>query len=91
MPSPDQQREYTRLSALLQAIGIRHRAELPSGATSLLMKVIDGNVLVEVYDRMGKRIGDIPDTKTSSALRAALQQTFNSAVSPDHDGVVAII
>ncbi|MGA8086434.1 MAG: hypothetical protein WCA10_03955 [Terracidiphilus sp.] len=91
VPSPEQQKEYTRLSALLQAIGIRHRPELPSGATSLLMKVMDGNVLVEVYDRMGKKIGDIPDAKTSSALRDALQQTFQSAISPDHDGVIAII
>ena len=49
------------------------------------------NVLVEVYDRMGKKIGDIPDAKTSSALRDALQQTFQSAISPDHDGVIAII
>ncbi len=51
----------------------------------------DGNVLVEVYDRMGKKIGDIPDGKTSSTLRDALQQTFQSAISPDHDGVIAII
>jgi hypothetical protein len=89
--SPEQQKEYDRLSGLLQAIGIRHRAELSINATSLLMKVTDGNVLVEVYDRMGKKIGDVPDGKTSSALRDALQQTFQSVVSPDHDGVIAII
>jgi hypothetical protein len=89
--SPEQQKEYTRLSGQLQAIGIRHRAELPCGTTSLLMKVTDGNVLVEVYDRMGKKIGDIPDGKTSSALRGVLQQTFQSAISPDQDGVIAII
>jgi len=75
-PSPEQQKEYTRLSGLLQAIGMRHRAELPKGATSLLMKVANGAVLVEVYDGMGKKIADIPDHKTSSPLRDTLQQTF---------------
>lgn len=78
------------MSGQLQAIGLRDQAELQSGATSLLMKVDDGKVLVEAYDRMGKKIGDIPDDKTSSALRDALQNTFQFAISPDHDGVVAI-
>ena len=91
VPPPERQKEYARLSGQLQAIGLRHRAELPSGATSLLMKVTDGSVLVEVYDSMGKKIGDIPDGRTSTALRDALQQTFQLAISPDHDGVVAII
>jgi hypothetical protein len=55
------------------------------------MKVNDGKVSVEVYDRMGKKIGDIPNDKTSTALRDALQNTFQYAISPDHDGVIAII
>jgi hypothetical protein len=91
VPPSERQKEYARLSGLLQAIGLRYKAELPSGATSLLMKVNEAKVQVEVYDRMGKKIGDIPDDKTSSALREALQNTFQSAISPDHDGVVAII
>jgi hypothetical protein len=90
-PPPDRQKEYARLSGLLQAIGLRYKAELPAKATSLLMKVNDGKVSVEVYDRMGKRIGDIPDDKTSTALCDALQNTFQYAISPDHDGVIAII
>ena len=90
-PPPDRQKEYQRLSGLLQAIGLRYKAELPNGATSLLMKVNDGKVSVEVYDRMGRKIGDIPDDKTSTALRDALQNTFQYEISPDHDGVIAII
>jgi hypothetical protein len=90
-PSPEQQKEYTRLSSQLQTIGLRYKTELPSGATSLLMKVNDCKVRVEVYDGMGKKIGDIPDNRTSSALRDALQQTFHSAISPDHDGIIAAI
>ena len=91
IPPPERQKEYARLSGQLQAIGRRYKAELPRGATSLLMKMNDGKVQVEVYDRTGKKISDIPDDKTSSALRDTLQNTFQFAVSPDHDGVVAII
>jgi hypothetical protein len=90
-PPPDRQREYTRLSGLLQTIGLRYKAELPTGAASLLMKVNDGKVSVEVYDSAGKRIKDIPDDETSTALRDALQKTFQYEISPDHDGVIAII
>ena len=91
VPPPERQKEYQKLSGQLQAIGLRYKAEMPIGATSLLMKVDEGKVLVEVYDRMGKKIGDIPDDRTSSALRDALQNTFQFAISPDHNGVVAII
>jgi hypothetical protein len=91
VPPPERQKEYARLPGQLQAIGLRYKAELPRGATSLLMKVTDGSVLVEVYDKIGKKIGDIPDDKTSSALRDALQQTFQFAISPDHDGVIALL
>ena len=91
VPPPERQKEYARLSGLLQAIGLRHKAEFPSGATSLLMKVNEGKVQVEVYVRMGKKIGDIPNGNTSGSLRDALQDTFQSVISPDHDGVAAII
>jgi hypothetical protein len=91
VPPPERQKKYARLSGLLQAIGMRYRAELPRGATSLLMKLNEGNFLVEVYDRMGTKIGDIPHNQTAIGLRDALRQTFHGAVSPDHDGVIAII
>jgi hypothetical protein len=90
-PPPERQKEYAKLSGQLQAIGLNYKTELPSGATSLLMKVNDGKVSVEVYDRMGKKIGDLPNDKTSTALRDALQSTFQYAISPDHDGVIALI
>jgi hypothetical protein len=91
VPPPERQKEYARLSGQLEAIGLRYKAELPCGASSLFMKVDDGKVLVEVYDEMGKKIGDLPDDRTSSGLREALQNTFQYAISPDHDGIVAII
>jgi hypothetical protein len=91
MPTPEQQREYTRLSGLLQEIGMRYMKELPNGSTSLLMKVNDGKVLVEAFDQNGKLIGTVPNEKTSSAFRTALQSTFEHTISPDPDGVGAII
>jgi hypothetical protein len=91
MPTPEQQKEYSKLSRQLQAIGLRYKAELPSGSTSLLMKVKGGKVVVDAYDRMGKLIGTVPNDKTSPAFSALLQSTFEHTVSPDPAGVVAPI
>lgn len=91
MPTPEQQKAYTKLPGQLQAIGLRYKAELPSGSTSLLMTLEGGNVRVEVYDRLGKIIGTVPNEKTSHAFRSALQSTFEHTVSPDPDGVIAMI
>jgi hypothetical protein len=91
VPPPERQKEYARLSGLLQAIGMRFRTELPIGATSLLLKLNDGSFLIEAYDRMGMKIGEISQAQASIGLRDALQKAFRGAVSPDHDGVVAIL
>jgi len=89
MPTPEQQRLYSLLSGQLQTIGLHHRKELPSGSTSLLMKVLDGQVLVEAYDMHGKKIGTIPNENTSPAFRSDLQAAFLRSASPDPDGVIA--
>jgi hypothetical protein len=60
MLTPEQRREYVRLSSLLQAVGMRYYKELPSGSCSLLMKVENGKVLVEAYNQIGKPIGTVP-------------------------------
>ncbi len=91
VPPPERQKEYARLSGLLQAIGMHFRAELPTGATSLLLNLNDRSFLIEAYDRMGMKIGEISQAKASIGLWDALQQAFHGAVSPDHDGVVAIL
>jgi hypothetical protein len=44
MPTQEQQREYTRLSGLLQNIGLRHHRELPTGAKSLRLVMTDSSV-----------------------------------------------
>jgi len=89
--TPEQQKAYAKLSGQLQAIGLRYKAELPSESISLLMKVNGGKVVVDAYDRQGKLIGTVPNDKSSPAFRAVLQSTFEHSVSPDPDGVVAIL
>jgi hypothetical protein len=90
MPTPEQQREYTRLSGLLQDIGIRHRKELPRGAVSLAVTVNGGEVSVEVYDNGGKLIGTVPCDSPSLALRNDLDRAFANVILPD-ENVIAII
>jgi hypothetical protein len=74
MPTPEQQREYTRLSGLLQDIGMRYRQELPRESKSLAVTVNNGKVLVEVYDIGGKVIGKVPNESTSFVLRNDLER-----------------
>jgi len=90
MPTPEQQKEYTRLSGVLQAIGMRHYAELPKGTTSLLLTATDGKVSVEAYDTLGKPIGVVPHEMTSSILRSDLQRAFGGMTLPD-DSIIAIV
>jgi hypothetical protein len=74
VPTPEQQQKYAQLSGLLQAFGIRYRNELPNGATSLLMKVINRNASVEVYDERTEKdclylLRPVPRIATTSRLR----------------------
>lgn len=55
------------------------------------MKVENGRVLVEAYDQSGKLIGTVPNKTTSSAFRAILERMFARTVSPDPDGIIAIV
>jgi hypothetical protein len=90
MPTPEKQREYTRLSGLLMAIGHRHYKELPEGTTSLSLRLGFGKIVVEVYDKLGKLIGTLPNQTTSSALRSDLERAFAAETFSD-DAIVAII
>jgi len=91
MPTAEEQREYARLSGLLQAIGMRYYKELPSGSSSLLMKLEKGRVLVEAYDQAGMLIGSVPNENTSKVLSATLEDAFAGRTPPDSDGVIAIV
>jgi hypothetical protein len=89
-PTAEQQKHHTRLSGTLQALGHRHYSELPDGAKSLSLNISNGRVVTEVYDNQGKKIGTVPNDKTSPAFRFALEQFLRETL-PDPDGVVAIL
>ena len=90
MLTPEQQEEYARLSSLLQSSGQRYFQELPHATVSLVLTVNDGRVLVEAYDRMGKKLGEAPNEATSSALRSELEETFAQVTLPDENVVATV-
>jgi hypothetical protein len=90
MPTPEQQREYTRLSGLLMAIGQRHYKELPKGTVSLSLTLGGSKIVVEAYDKLGKQIGTVPNETTSSVLRSDLELTFTKETFSD-DAIVVIV
>ena len=91
MLKPEQQREYLRLSALLQQICIHYRQELPEGTTSVRLTNPAQKVWVEVYDKAGKSLGIIPNDKTSAAFQRELATFFANETSPDPHGILALI
>jgi hypothetical protein len=89
MPTPEQQREYTRLSGLLMGIGMRHYRELPKGTVSLSLR-LSGKMVVEAYDKTGKKIGTVPDEDTSSVFASDLECAFKKETFSE-DAIVAIV
>jgi hypothetical protein len=85
MATPEQQQEYSRLAGQLQAIGQKHFKELPHGAVSLVLTLNEGHVLVEAYDRMGRKLGDIPNHWTSEEFRSELETAFAGVTLPDEN------
>jgi hypothetical protein len=45
----------------------------------------EGHVLVEAYDRMGRKLGDIPNHWTSDEFRSELENTFGQITLPDEN------
>ena len=85
MPTPEQQREYARLSGQLQSMGQRYFKELPHSTVSLVLTVNQGKVLVEAYDRMRRKLGDIPNQWTSSGFRSESENAFGKLTLPDEN------
>jgi hypothetical protein len=91
MDTPEQREEQPNLSAKLQSIGQRYFSELPHATASLVLTVNEGHVLVEAYDRMGRKLGDIPNQWTSSGFVSDLQDAFAEVVLPSGENVNATI
>ena len=91
MPTPEQQREYTRLSGLLMAIGQTHYRDLPKGTVSLSLTLITGSKrIVECHDAAGKLIGTVPNDTTSPAFVSDLEHAFAEETFSD-DSIIAIV
>lgn len=90
MPTPEQQREYTRLSGLLNALCTRHRKEFPSNTCSLALTNSDDKILVETYDNKGKLIATLPQANTSVQFYADMEKYFKGVTLPD-ENVVAFL
>ena len=88
---PEQQREYLRLSALLQQICIHYRQELPARTTAVRLTNTAQKVRIEAFDKTGKSLGIIPNDKTSSAFQRELATFFANETLPDPDGILALI
>ena len=89
--TPKQQREYLRLSGLLQQICIHYRKELPKGTTAVRLTNPAQKVRLEAYDKSGKSLGIISEDKTSFAFLRELATFFANETSPDPDGILALI
>ena len=59
--------------------------ELPHGSVSLVLTVNQGYVLVEAYDRMRRKLEEIPNQWTSSAFRSELENAFGKVTLPDEN------
>ena len=84
--SMQQQREYLRLSGLLQQICIRYRHQLPRDTTSVRLTNQNQVVTVEAFDRNGQSLGTVP---ASTVLGQELSKNFTNMTSPDPDGIIA--
>ena len=86
--SMQQQREYLRLSGLLQQICIRYRHQLPTGTTSVRLTNQNQEVTAEAFDGKGQSLGTVP---ASTVLGQELSKNFANVTSPDPDGVIALV
>ena len=91
MPTPEQQREYWRLSDKLIAVAQRHLRELPKDAVSLSLTLNAGvKRVVECFDRSGKQIGTVPNENTSSAFGSDLERAFDKETFSD-DAIIVFV
>lgn len=90
MPTPEEQRQYTRLSAALQRIGHTFSRELPTGTTSLHLHSVNGQPYLDSYDRAGEIIATVRADQMPQPLRDPIECIAREPC-PDPDGVVCLL
>jgi hypothetical protein len=90
MPTPEQQKEYWRLSDKLIAVAQRHLGELPKYTVSLSLRLNAGTKrMVACLDKSGKQIGTVPNDTTSSTFLSDLERAFEKETFSD--AIIVII
>jgi hypothetical protein len=74
MPTPEEQRRYTKLSAALQQVGHSFCRELPVATASLHLHSVDGQPRLDAYDRAGKIVATLASEQTPKPLRDAIER-----------------
>ena len=87
MPTPEEQRQYTRLSTELQRIGHAVSGDLPAGTASLRLHSIDGNPYLDAYNRAGKIVATLRTDQMPEALREPIERLAQQNC-PDPDGII---
>jgi hypothetical protein len=87
MPTPEEQRQCTNLSAALQQLGHSFSGELPAATASLHLHFVDGQPRLDAYDRAGKISATLPTEQTPKHLRDAIERLARENC-PDPDGIV---
>jgi hypothetical protein len=90
MPTPEEQKQYTKLSCGLRQVGLDYAQQLPAGAASLLLHPIYGRLYLDAYDRNGKLIGTRRSDQMPEAMRLTIEQLANEAC-PNPDGITAML
>ncbi|MFZ0271026.1 MAG: hypothetical protein WAL34_04165 [Acidobacteriaceae bacterium] len=84
MPTPEEQRQYSRLSGELQRLGHAFRALLPAGTASLHLHP---NGQLDTFDGAGKMTARLPTDHTPKLFREAIER-LSKEKCPDPDGIV---
>lgn len=90
MPTPEEQRQYTKLSAALQKLYHSFSSELPAATASLHLHSVAGHSRLEAYDVAGKILKTLPTEQTPKPFRDAIDRLALENC-PDPDGIVCLL
>jgi hypothetical protein len=88
VPTPEELRQYRRMSAMLREIGRIFSRELPTATASLHLCWRDGLTRLDAYDRTGRFVGRLLAVHMSESFRQAIERLGKERC-PDPEGVVS--
>ena len=91
MRTPEERREYRRLSGLLREVCIGYQSELPNGTTSVLLTNPNHKIRIKAYDQVGEDHRNHLKRDNLIGFSARAYGRLRNVTSPDPDGILAII